>query len=105
METAGSLLAGPLDLNGSGKVPVGYFACVGCGNIALPVGFQSSNCYNKNGLYGGNSNEDDCVSDMQQGDEDDELYGRNSGTHNFFDKKNYEENCVSDMQSGDEKDP
>lgn len=74
----GALLSGPLDLNGSGKVPVGYFACVGCRNIALPVGFlyrkcdycydqqsdiQSGDEEDKNGLYGGNSGVGDCVSD------------------------------------------
>lgn len=75
METAGSLLAGPLDLNGSGKVPVGYFACVGCGNIALPVGYdqqsdiQSGDEEDENNLYGGNSGADDCVSGQQPGDE------------------------------------
>ena len=82
----GALLSGPLILNGSG-VPPGYFACVGCGNIALPVGFQSRECYycydqqsdclpgdkeDEKGLHGGNSSVGDCVSDEQPGDEDDQ---------------------------------
>ena len=79
----GALLSGPLDLNGSGKVPVGYFACVACKKIALPHGFPFMTCYfcydqqsdwlpgeeqDKNGLYGGNSSVG--LSDEQPGVEE-----------------------------------
>lgn len=80
----GALLSGPLILNGS-EVPLGYFTCVECKNIALPFGFPSRKCdycydqksdwlpseeEDKNGLYGGNSSVGDCVSDEQPGDEE-----------------------------------
>ena len=90
----GDLLSGPLVLNGS-DVPLGYFSCTECRKIALPNGFPFLTCdlcYNQ-------------MSDELPGEEDDELYGENSGTHNFFDKKNYEENCVSDNLPGDGEEP
>ena len=55
----------------------GQFACVGCENFALPVGYDQQSDQmlgdeeDQNGLYGGNSNADDYVSDMQPGDEED----------------------------------
>ena len=90
----GALLSGPLVLNGS-DVPLGYFSCVGCRKIALPNGFPYLTC----DLC------DNQMSDELPGEEDDELYGGNSETHNFFDMKNYEENCVSDELPGNEEEP
>ena len=78
-------LYGQLVLNRSG-VNLGYFACVRFGKIAPPNRFLFGKCYfcydqqsdemvgdeeDQNGLYGGNSNADDCVSHMQPGDEED----------------------------------
>lgn len=57
--------------------PSRQLACVGCENIALPVGYDQQSDElpgdeeDQNSLYGGNSNADGCVSAKQPGDKND----------------------------------